>query len=224
MAVTMAKSARNDKPSAITPIEYGGLQAAFDHFSKELFGDTLPDVFITYQRQSHTRGYFSAERFSGRTDQQVKHELALNPDHFFDRTDEEVCSTLVHEQVHLWQHTFGTPSKRRYHNRQWADKMQSLGLMPSTTGALRRTGQRVTHYVIPDGLFAQAFATLAAGGWKLNLQSAIRNGANGGRNSKTKFTCLSCGQNAWGKPELAILCELCSVKMAAAGDDQMQAA
>jgi hypothetical protein len=40
-----------DEPIAITPIEYGGLQEAYDHFNTELFGKSLPDVFITYQRR-----------------------------------------------------------------------------------------------------------------------------------------------------------------------------
>jgi predicted SprT family Zn-dependent metalloprotease len=31
-------------------------------------------------------------------------ELALNPDAFIDRTDEQICSTPVHEMVHAWQH------------------------------------------------------------------------------------------------------------------------
>jgi hypothetical protein len=36
-----------NKPVAITPIEYSGLQQVYDHFNKELFGGTLSDVFIT---------------------------------------------------------------------------------------------------------------------------------------------------------------------------------
>jgi hypothetical protein len=37
----------------ITPAEYSGLQEAYDHFNKELFDGSLPDVFITYQRHAH---------------------------------------------------------------------------------------------------------------------------------------------------------------------------
>jgi hypothetical protein len=55
-----------DQPVAITPIEYGGLQDAYDHFNAELFGGSLVDVFITYQRKAHSHGYFSPDRFSGR--------------------------------------------------------------------------------------------------------------------------------------------------------------
>jgi hypothetical protein len=175
-------------------------------------------VFITYQRRAHSRGYFSADRFSGRIDEFGRHELALNPDHFISRSDEEICSTLVHEMVHVWQHQHGKPSARGYHNREWAAKMKALGLQPSNTGAIggKETGQQMTHYVIAGGAFQAAFGKLAAAGWKLNLESAHRPGPNGGRSSKTKFSCPACGQNAWGKPELAINCRLCGAEMAAA--------
>jgi predicted SprT family Zn-dependent metalloprotease len=78
-----------------------------------------------------------------------RHELALNPDHFICRTDAEICSTLGHEMTHVWQHQFGQPSARGYHNREWAAKMKTMGLQPSNTGAVggKETGQQMTHYV-----------------------------------------------------------------------------
>jgi predicted SprT family Zn-dependent metalloprotease len=134
------------------------------------------------------------------------------------RSDEDICSTLVHEMMHCWQHVFGEPSKRGYHNKEWAAKMKAVGLQPSSTGAVggRETGQRMSHYIIPDGPFAQAFAKLAATGWKLNLQSAHRAGDKKGPNSKVKFTCSACGQNAWGKLDLAIICKPCGIEMLSA--------
>jgi predicted SprT family Zn-dependent metalloprotease len=212
------KSYRGDEPRAITPIEYGGLQQAFDHFNRELFDGTLPDVFISYQRRAHSRGYFAADRYSGRGVKFGRHELALNPDGFIERSDAQICSTLAHEQAHVWQQAYGEPSARGYHNREWAAKMKEIGLQPSSTGDVgsRETGQRISHYIIPGGAFAQAFARLAATGWRLNLQSAPRAGQQGrANNSKTKFSC-ACGQNAWGKPDLAIICEPCGIPMRAA--------
>jgi hypothetical protein len=73
---------KDNDAAAITPIEYGGLQDAYDHFSLVLFDGTLPDVFITYQRKANSAGYFSPDRYSGRLGQSGKHELALNPDGF----------------------------------------------------------------------------------------------------------------------------------------------
>jgi hypothetical protein len=123
--------------------------------------------------------------------------------------------------AHVWQHAHGTPPKRGYHNREWATKMKSIGLQPSNTGAVggKETGQQMTHYVVAGGLFQESYARLAATGWKLNLQSAAhRPEAKGGtNNSKTKFSC-GCGQNAWGNPDLAIVCELCGDKMRTADE------
>jgi hypothetical protein len=205
---------KEDKPGAITPIEYSGLQEAFDHFNTALFEGSLPDVFITYQRKAHSFGYFAADRFSGRIDKSGNHELALNPDGFINQTDEQVCQTLVHEMTHVWQHVHGKPAARGYHNKEWAAKMKSIGLQPSSTGMVdgKETGQKMMDYIIPDGPFTKTYATLAATGWKLNLQSAHRPGQKRGTNSKTKFTCSNCGQNAWGKPDLAILCMDCFVE------------
>jgi len=117
----MAKKARHhrsyerktDEAAAITPIEYGGLQEAFDHLNGALFDAALPDVFLTYQRRAHSRAYFSADRFSGRVGKWGKHELALNPDHFVARTDEQIVSTLAHDMVHVWQHAASRPGCRR---------------------------------------------------------------------------------------------------------------
>jgi predicted SprT family Zn-dependent metalloprotease len=146
-----ARSYQRNEPLAITPVEYGGLQEAYDHFNKELFEGALPDVFITYQRKAHSAGYFSAERFSGRTGKFAKHELALNPDGFIGHSDLQICQTLGHEMVHVQQHAFGQPSARGYHNAQWAQMMKVIGLQPSNTGMVggKETGQHMSDYVIP---------------------------------------------------------------------------
>ena len=95
--------------------------------------------------------------------------------------------------------------------------MKAIGLQPTTTGMVggKETGQRMMDYIIPDAAFTTAFAKLAAGGWKLNLQSAHRAGGKKAPNSKVKFTCPSCAQNAWGKPDLAISCTPCGLDMLA---------
>ena len=205
---------------AITPVEYGGLQKAFDFFKEHLFKERwLPDVFITYQRKSRMYGYFGADRFSTRSGEAGKHEIALNPDNFIGRSDSEILSTLVHEMVHLWQHLFGTPPRRSYHDKEWAAKMKSLGLQPSATGEPggKEVGEHMSHYVIPDGPFEQAYRQLAASGWKLNLESVVREGKTATKRypQKTKFSCSTCGLNAWAKPDAALTCTACAQPMLA---------
>jgi len=188
--------------AVITLKEYQGFQRAYDFFNRELFAGSLPQVLVTLQRHANTRGYFSPERFKGRIERQTVHELALNPDNFTGRTDEMILSTLVHEMAHVWQETYGDPSRRGYHNRQWAGKMREVGLQPTSTGEPggMETGQSITHYIIPEGLYAKAYAQLSASGYQLHWQSLPAVGSARKKTSKTKFTCPECGQNAWAKP------------------------
>lgn len=65
-----------ETPLALTPAEYGGLQAAYDFFNVELFSGELPDVFITYQRKAHSAGHFAADRYSLRSGEARHHELS----------------------------------------------------------------------------------------------------------------------------------------------------
>jgi hypothetical protein len=198
------------KQTVITLKEYQGFQRAYDFFNRELFSGRLPQVLVTLQRHANTRGYFSPQRFKGRVEKQTVHELALNPDTFTGRTDEMILSTLVHEMCHVWQETYGEPSRRGYHNRQWAAKMQAVGLQPSSTGEEggMETGQAMSHFILPDGRFAKAYMKLAESGLQLHWQSVQAVG-NAKISSKRKFTCPQCRQNAWAKPGASLLCGHC---------------
>jgi SprT-like family len=202
----------NMNKAVITLKEYQGFQLAYDFFNRELFAGSLPQVLVTLQRHANSRGYFSPRRFHGRVEKAAVHELALNPDTFPDRTDEMILSTLVHEMCHVWQETHGNPSRRGYHNLEWAAKMREVGLQPTSTGKPggMETGQAVTHYILSDGRYTQAFTKLAATGLQLHWQSIpfVKQGRVG-ISSKTKFTCPECGQNAWAKPGALLICGAC---------------
>jgi predicted SprT family Zn-dependent metalloprotease len=200
----------------LTEIEYSALQTAYDFFNHQLFKGSLPQVLVVLHRRANSKGYFAADRFSKRRGKALTHELALNPDVFLNQTDEEICSTLVHEMVHCWQRVDGKPGRKGYHNAQWATMMKQVGLQPSHTGEVgrRETGQSMTHYIIPDGPYARAFAVLKKEGkWKLNWQSSpIASRARG--QNKIKYTCPTCGLNAWAKPDtqqkrFRLLCGVC---------------
>ena len=217
--VQSTKSASN--LFAITATEYGTLQEAYDHFNSVLFGSCLPQVLITLQRKSRARGYFSVNRFRRRdASRQWTHEVALNPDCFPHRSDEDVLSTLVHEMVHVYQQEHGHPGRGRYHNREWAAKMHSIGLMPSSTGEPggRVTGDRVSHYILKGQSFdiaCQGFLRQYQLVWEsavdeITSSSTARPIAAETKQTRTKFTCPNCGLNAWAKPGARIDCHGCS--------------
>ncbi|EPN0316259.1 SprT-like domain-containing protein [Vibrio vulnificus] len=135
---------------------YEPLQMAFDRINDRFFGGALPPVLITLQRQPNTMGYLSKNRFVN-SHGEMTHELAVNPDYFSIYPITEILSTIAHEATHLWQLTDpdAKPSRNGYHNKEWANKLESIGLMPSSTGKVGggKTGQKMSDYIIEGGIF-----------------------------------------------------------------------
>lgn len=156
----------NDKEPTIQL--YSALNRAYSHFNQQLFDGGLPSCLLTVQRQPRMMGYASHERWVNQARQFVD-ELAINPEYFLGGTLLEVFQTLVHEQCHIWQYHFGKPSRRKYHNAEWADKMESIGLMPSDTGLPggRRTGEHMADYVVDDGRFLAVARQFILDGFEL---------------------------------------------------------
>lgn len=140
--------------SSPTEATYDELQIAFDFFNTHLFDSQLPQCLITLQREKRTYGYFSPERFIN-SDGEKTDEIAMNPAYFAICPPEEVLQTLVHEMTHLWQYHFGKAGRAGYHNKEWAFKMESIGLMPSATGKEggAKTGDKMSDYIIKGGRF-----------------------------------------------------------------------
>jgi predicted SprT family Zn-dependent metalloprotease len=210
-----------------TEAAYSRLQAAYDEMNRALFQRELPSCLMTWQRGKAFVGYFSPDRFKHRQQEGTRtHEIALNPDCF--RSDIEVMQTLVHEMVHLWQHVAGKPSQRTYHNKEWAAKMEAVGLMPSSTGQPggARTGQKMSDYPIAGGPFEFAVvaflsagpvvewhsmppslaATAGAGSEPEEGEGKGEESAPTDKKRKVKYTCPGCGANVWGKPTLKLVC------------------
>jgi hypothetical protein len=212
---------------------YGELQTAFDVFNSMLFDGALPNCIITLQRKARTTGYFSSERFVSTDDRKkFTHEIAINPEYMAQPVI-EVLQTMVHEMCHLWQHCYGQPGRRGYHNKEWGDKMESIGLMPSDTGRPdgKRTGEHMSDYPIEGGKFLEAVANMSdntpykiswadrtSGTPLLVSDQAVdeeeeTDGTDGKQESvpvksKNKYSC-PCGNSVWGKPGLEIMCMKC---------------
>lgn len=148
---------------------YGFMEAAFAHFNNELFDGKLPKCLITVQREKNTMGYFSPDRWSNRNGKKA-HEIAINPSYFANHKVIEIFQTLVHEQCHLWQCVYGKQHSRAgYHNKEWADKMEDIGLIPSDSGEAggKKTGQKMSDYPLEDGLFVNASKRFIESGFSL---------------------------------------------------------
>lgn len=210
--------------------QYTLLQRAFDHFNVRLFAGELPQVLITLHRHKKAAGYFWADQFTlsrpedkpeGPFEDRIVHEIALNPECFLASIpSKRTLSTLGHEMAHLWQEEFGRKKPRKaYHNKEWAGKMEEIGLMPSSTGEKggKRTGQRCSHYIIEGGPFDIACdrfieevgnAILVTSAPRLTLKAATEK-----KKLKTKFECPKCKQKAWAKPTAKLTCGECEEPM-----------
>jgi len=140
---------------------YESLQIAYEHFNHRLFEGKLVKVIFTVQRKAGVMGYFAPERW-GNLNGKKCHEIAINPSYIANARLIEVMQTLVHEMVHCWQYCYGNPGRKYYHNKQWANKMMDVGLMPSSTGRPggNITGQQMSDYIIEGGDFLKAFKVL----------------------------------------------------------------
>jgi len=209
---------------------YAELQRCFEHYNRELFDGGLPDCLITLQRKGkRIAGFFAPERFRRATGE-VTHELALNPAHFATGGLVEILQTVAHEQTHLWQRVYGTPGRRGYHNKEWAAKMKAIGLQPSSTGKPggKETGESIGDYVVDGGPFDVATKRLLDSGFVVSwaevvdlVAASLEDGegsgeATGDRSNRVKYQCPGCAANAWGKPDLALMCGKCRLDLARA--------
>ncbi len=211
-----------------TTHQFTKYQKLYDYLNKKLFKKELPPCLLILSRNTaRVCGHFSMNRWQddkGLT----THEINLNPVYMANATNIDICQTLVHEMVHLWQFEFGKKRSRMgYHNKEWGDKMESVGLMPSNTGKEggKKTGQQMNDYPIKGGEFEKVFKAMPKGmllpfkskDFAIGFKPANKppkgskptsSAAKPYRRNKAKYAC-PCGTNVWGKPELKILCGKC---------------
>ena len=220
-----------------TPTEeqFAALNGAYNYFNRKLFGNKLSGCILNFSRLRGTHGFLAPERWRRVGEEDFgTHEISLTPTTLY-REPVEIFSTLVHEMCHLWQWDFGNPSRNGYHNREWAAKMKSVGLIPSHNGQPdgKGTGQKMTHLIEEGGRYQRAFEKMAKKHLLpfTSLEGEIMKGLiegkdkNGGMDerkkrlrklrptsrNKTKYSCTCCRVNVWGRPNLKLRCENCNV-------------
>jgi len=194
---------------------YSELQFAYDFFNRELFESKLPGCLITLQRDPRSVGYFSSNRFRHRDQNSVTDEIAMNPAYFYDHSVFRTLSTLVHEMVHLQQYHFGRPSRGSYHNKKWAEMMEAVGLIASTTGEPggNKVGQRVSHYIEDSGRFDKACQKLLSQGFTIRWGDPYKSAKRRRRQTRKKYICPECKLNAWAKDNAVLMCGSCQLIM-----------
>jgi len=196
----------------VTNEQYQTFDSLFDYYNRELFGGELPDCMIVTVRYKNHTGFFKPGKWKNKLTEVEPfiHEINLNPA-YFDMEDVKCHAVLVHEMVHLWQYDHGKPTRRNYHNREWSQRAEKAGLMPSSTGRPggKKTGELMSQYVISDGLFIDAFNRLIDRQYKYMPSTFPGRDKAAKTGSRIKYTC-PCKSNVWGKSGLSITCNVCN--------------
>lgn len=181
--------------------------------------DRLPEPVIAFEnlRNKNTLAAFRLTR----NPQGLKNEIILNIEHYIDQDGKKIweygkwaqLESLLHEMVHEWQQVFGKDPvqlKRIYHNKEFVEKCESLGLHP-------KLGEGY-HLQLADGPFALLMKELGIEPpdleqkpndleldwfkWQLDFLGKGRKGIS----TLSKWVCPECGLKARigikGNPEL----------------------
>jgi hypothetical protein len=202
-----------------TDEQYRAFQLLFDHLNERLFGGELPHVLLTLSsaRSKKVMAFFLPEGWKRRSGGgTVTHEIAVCPSHTHDA--KRLAANVAHEMVHLAQLIHGTAARRGYHNRDFAARSEAVGI------PIPILGQSVWLEITPGGAFDQAYAELPEGAMLPLITSYpavdeesgpspenpdAGDGEEGSDDeepesepepadpSKVKYTCPTCGFNAW---------------------------
>jgi len=201
-----------------TMAQFGNYQKAFDYFNRELFVGKLPQCMLNLSRAAKVRGFYWPARWENAGEKKEGEptklaEISLNPDELH-RPAKLSMSTLVHEMAHHWQEIFGKPSRSGYHNLEWAHKMISLGLYPSSTGEPggKMVGDKVTHYIVENGPYERAFNKIPQD-ILLPWSSFASEKPKQKKPSKNPYQCPVCQSKVWGRPGMSIICGECDEAM-----------
>jgi len=190
--------------------------------------ERLPDPVIAFENLRN-RNTLAAFRLT-RSPEGLQNEIIMNAEHYIDQDDKKVweygrwaqLESLLHEQVHEWQQVFGKNPislKRVYHNKEFVEKCESLGLHPKMNEGY--------HLKLADGPFAILMKEMGitrptdiaeidwtrAGGVPIK-RDWFRPRPEGGKSTLTKWECPECHLKVRigikGDPE--IVHEPCSIK------------
>jgi hypothetical protein len=186
-----------------TQTQFSAYQQVFDYFNSRLFDNSLPNCMLSFTRRrsiSHT--LFTTGQWCKNAGSTTP-EISLNLKQLSEDEPIEVVAMLD-----WWQERFGQPSRKGYYNREWAEKITTIGLIPSATGLPggRQTGQGIKHYIEAKGRFEQAFKEMPVD-FLFPFRPAMFEGQKrSGYSVKVMYQCVGCGAKVWGKDGLELMC------------------
>lgn len=238
--INLKAATKTEEPASVE--FHRDLQRAYDHFNNTLFDGKLPGCFWTTIQKRSVLAYFKANAWvQGGGGNGIRDEIMINPDYLPIIGIEDFLSSIAHEQAHQYQTHFGEDRPRPgYHNEEFAQIMSDIGLICSNTGSEggKKVGQRMNHYILPEGGFRRECAKLLKGGFELSWTGAVAElhghgpeyvapiaGKTEGvgekpakkKATRAKFVCSEkgCKENAMARPNAQLACGIHMKEMVA---------
>ena len=179
------------------------LTRIFNRFNKHFWNNELPEVIITFVPTKKAHGHMSSVPTWHADGSESKYELNISA-YTISRSPEEICATLLHEQVHLYcniKDIKDTSSDHRYHNKNFKRVAEDHGLNVDR----RQDGWSLT--TLDDK--AKAYFK------KLNIKkfSYHKDYRWKGGNLK-RFSCPRChGPSVFAATKQSVLCSRCKIPL-----------
>ena len=185
------------------------LTRVFNRFNKHFWNNELPDVVITILPSKKSYGYLSTHpRWVDRTgDESVqKYELNISAN-TIDRSPQEICETLLHEQVHLYCKINGiedTCNNHRYHNKEFKRVAEEHGYIIDELTS-RTVGWSKGHFSQSAYYYFK----------RLNVkQFKLHRIDTGSSSALIRYECPECRiTKCWCSKEEFIICGICKIKL-----------
>lgn len=197
------------KPTIRPTIEV--VEELFEKFNSKFYNGELQRPVLTVSADITGGAYGWCTTFKAWNDGEDGHyEINITAEHL-NRPIMEVCATLLHEMVHLYQLAQGVKGVSRggtYHNSKFKAEAELRGLQ---IGHNEKYGWTKTSLTEESEKFIEELGIID---FKLHrLAGKVEEKVKKAKSKSFKYTCPECGQSFTSTKELNINCGECDVKM-----------
>jgi len=213
------------------------LQEITNYLDAFLFDGKLPPCFITLTRNKKVIGGYHAKDQWENADGDIVPEIGINSNLLAQDDPLVIYNVLIHELLHLELSHAGTGGRVGYHNKQFAERCNELGLSiqcgDKDASEGQQTGQAIETNIIEGGKAETAIAKIPTDlayyakhvldidddgqpeqvlpGQPTPQKPTEPKTKTAGK--RTKYQCPECGLSMWGKAGAFVMCGMCTQTM-----------
>jgi DNA-directed RNA polymerase subunit RPC12/RpoP len=182
------------------------LNKLFDKFNNAKFNNELekPIISIQSDHRGKTRGWCTVDKVWD-DDSSEKYEIAITAE-FLNRTYEEICGTMLHEIVHLYNILRGVKdcsNNNQYHNKKFKETAEQFGLIVEKSD---KRGWSQTKLNEENKILVNSF-NIDKEAFKLFRKLKMKEPVE--KTPTYVYTCEKCGVKFSLKKDLNLNCGLC---------------